>query len=724
MKRNVFLYIDGVKADLGEDTLVLFNYEREEQGNPTVVKNSYSQQVTLPATPTNNGIFQFHRPDRVTGSGFDPIARTPFQIFSEAGEIVESGYVKLEEVKRTPAGVASYRCTLYGGLGGFFYSLMYNDDGTKKTLADLSIDGDWIGDGSTGESSMSDYSLITMSMGGDMMNAVYEAWRYLAEDSTYFPFGYETDYWFYGFINFAPAYNGLPECKFGADKAIYAVGDTTLTTWNGIYTGATVSGVQYTPRYNDGVILLEMEEDHTEWQMQDLRWYLQRPVVNIYRLLTLIASEYNTGEYTLVLDSGFFNTSNYYLKYGWMTLPMVDRDNIDDFLGDFADFFAGTASPAEYLIGFAKTFGLVFDYDAPTKTVTLMRRNEYYSGGDEHDISSRICGDITIKPTLMDAKHYIWQTSESVGEFVEEYEKKYGRVYGSQWVNTGYDFDADQKEVLDTVYRGAADARETDGWFQSFPASVDSSTGEVYQYYFKFSVGSKVTWKLWNTSGNVTSQDFEITVIPTWDAFSYNLGQSYMDFTDRLQLHGADNSAEDGDNVLCFFKYMEDLPAAYDSSDNVLYRTEFHLSTDTDTMLALNDGEPCWNVCLDGDSVMSLDQLPCFTRYAYNLLLEMGDPLEVAVQATDAPASNKNIYTYYWKDYIEDRFDKDTKVVTCKVDFTGMNVTQSLLRDFWWFDNCWWVLNKIKNYSMTTFDPVECEFVQVQDKDNYTNGQS
>ena len=25
--------------------------------------------------------------------------------------------------------------------------------------------------------------------------------------------------------------------------------------------------------------------------------------------------------------------------------------------------------------------------------------------------------------------------------------------------------------------------------------------------------------------------------------------------------------------------------------------------------------------------------------------------------------------------------------------------------------------------SLTTYDPVECEFVQVQDKDNYLNGQ-
>ena len=34
-----------------------------------------------------------------------------------------------------------------------------------------------------------------------------------------------------------------------------------------------------------------------------------------------------------------------------------------------------------------------------------------------------------------------------------------------------------------------------------------------------------------------------------------------------------------------------------------------------------------------------------------------------------------------------------------------------------------WVLNKITNYSLTTWDTAECEFVQVRDMDNYMNGQ-
>ena len=70
-----------------------------------------------------------------------------------------------------------------------------------------------------------------------------------------------------------------------------------------------------------------------------------------------------------------------------------------------------------------------------------------------------------------------------------------------------------------------------------------------------------------------------------------------------------------------------------------------------------------------------------------------------------------------------DRYDENNKRVTLRVDLSGLQVGQNLLRRFWWWQGSLWVLNKISNYSLTTFDPAECEFIQVRDKDNYLNGQ-
>ena len=66
----------------------------------------------------------------------------------------------------------------------------------------------------------------------------------------------------------------------------------------------------------------------------------------------------------------------------------------------------------------------------------------------------------------------------------------------------------------------------------------------------------------------------------------------------------------------------------------------------------------------------------------------------------------------------------DTKVMTCKVDLRGLQVGQDLLRNFYYFEGCWWVLNQIKNYVVGGDDLTECEFIKVNDKTNYTNGQT
>ena len=103
--------------------------------------------------------------------------------------------------------------------------------------------------------------------------------------------------------------------------------------------------------------------------------------------------------------------------------------------------------------------------------------------------------------------------------------------------------------------------------------------------------------------------------------------------------------------------------------------------------------------------------------------LDFGVPRQLDIPAV-AYDPESTLYETAWKAYISDRYDVNTKVMTCRVDFSGIQVSQELLRKFYWYDNSIWVLNAIRNYSLTTYDPVECEFVQVQDKSNYLNGQT
>ena len=118
MRRKIELYIAGALADLSDQGLVLFNYAMTDLTKPTAVKNSYSKTVTLPGTPANDAIFSHaYRVDRAwEAEQFNPLTRTPFDIYDERGEILQSGYLKLDKVTRK-GRTHTYTVSLYGGFG-------------------------------------------------------------------------------------------------------------------------------------------------------------------------------------------------------------------------------------------------------------------------------------------------------------------------------------------------------------------------------------------------------------------------------------------------------------------------------------------------------------------------------------------------------------------------------------------------------------------------------
>lgn len=698
MRRKIELYINGMKADTSGQSFILFNYARESLDNPAVVKNSYSQSISLPGTATNDVIFGgLERLDHTQsqGASFRTLQKMPFKIFNELGEVLESGYVKLNTI--TKKGTShTYEIALFGGLGGFFYNLMYNSEGEKMSLADLQFNL---------------YGLVggtnrTMRISKDTISA---AWDVLA--------GLDSDDLF-SLINFAPAYNGIPEGKFGADKAVCqpygsGMGYPNLYNANGSYSAKQGA---------NGAILVEMEKPHTEWEVQDLRSYLQRPVISIKKLMEALQLRANTGDYTFVLDPAWID-GNIWYDNGWMTLPLLDTTQSDPSQFEFGELLRGTASPAEYLIGFAKMFGLVFVTDSATNTITLMSRDRFYSDGSAVvDLTDRLDVDsVKVGVYPMDAKFYIWD-AETVGEFCKEYESKYGRSFGSAWVNTGYDFNADQKKVLEGLpYKGAADALESSINFQVFGGNADDM-GAYTNYLLKFALTEKVSWKLYGTDaeGRETSQDYEPSA--GWLApFRYSGDNTYNDFLPKVQLHAEEQKPEDGSGVLLFFEGMTPLPT-FDVGGIGIASVDFHLSDDSDEMLLLNGGEPCWDVSVGGDNILPVSVLPSFRRWHFNsaglnATFDFGDVRETATG--EVFVSGKGLYPGFWEGYITDRYDEDTRVLTCKVDLKGMKVDDSLLRKFFYYDGCLWVLNKISNYSLTTYDLAECEFIKVQDKSNY-----
>ena len=73
----------------------------------------------------------------------------------------------------------------------------------------------------------------------------------------------------------------------------------------------------------DSFVLGSMEKEYTEWDMGDLRSYMQRPALRFRKLLEAICNPENNGGFTVNLDNTFFNDNNPYYNNAYLTLPLL-----------------------------------------------------------------------------------------------------------------------------------------------------------------------------------------------------------------------------------------------------------------------------------------------------------------------------------------------------------------------------------------------------------------
>lgn len=379
-----------------------------------------------------------------------------------------------------------------------------------------------------------------------------------------------------------------------------------------------------------------------------------------------------------------------------------------------------TMTPAEFLLSYSKTFGLSYTYDKGSKTVSLLTRNSLYTE-DVVDIEDRIdrSKDIKTTPLVSESKWLSFASGELEGEFVEFYKKKYGREYGAQRVNTGYDFNADTTDVLESSeFAGGAEVLEKSIYFNN----VTSPTGDLAGRLRICStfLNGQASYKLFlNGTDPDTSIDMEgITPDGTATVRPFNSDLPSYDVIPKLQCHTDDESATDGFGVLLFLRGS----IADDEAAATAY-ARFIITDDSSAMYDLNGG-PCWEL----SNGIAASDMPIFGRHWLNgneieQTMDFGIPAEIDIPnlSVDSEAA---IYTRYWQKYIEDMYNVDTRICSAYVDFRGIQVGEELLRKFFFFDGAIWRLNGISNYSLTTVGTTQCEFVKVMDTSAYTDGQN
>ena len=374
-------------------------------------------------------------------------------------------------------------------------------------------------------------------------------------------------------------------------------------------------------------------------------------------------------------------------------------------------------TPADYLLSFCKLFGLYFLKESNSKKVHIMTRDTFYQTGNTVDLEELIDrgNDTNISPIAFDMKWYDFKYENVGGEFYEKYLNTYGREYGIQRVNTGYDFNADNKNLLDgNIFKSAVQGTQKSQYMMC-PINM-LPTGNMPTYALQ-----GFSYDLYNSGGTATT----IKV----DASPFNkepLGDVlYYDAFSKVQFEDDERKGVDGKNVLVLFN--GNMNTSNSGGTNINY----FITDDLEAMSSLNDGKPCWiytqgEYSKTGNRIAYMTStLPRFGRYIINYgsgyitrSMDFGEPKELYIpNATTRPEST--IYYSYWKNFISDMYDINTRVLECYVVLKD-KPNPVWLRRFYWFDNSIWRLNKITDWNAAGFNTTKMEFVKVQDRQNYT----
>lgn len=560
-----------------ESISVLFQRQRTDYTNPTIVRNSFTKTIKLPGVKGNDAIFDdLWRPDKYIGSnhyGFNPSKREPFTLLKD-GNLIEKGYVKLNNIVWN-GHFREYEITLYGELGNLLYGLSYNIDDTTDevsplTLADLDYD-----------------------FNGFIINKelIEDAWKRLDGDSSVSG----DEYKIFDTINFMVSYDGVPQANnFDPKKVWCSVDRNAAVFWKDVYynansgsfpntitdDGVTYSYVSTRLTYmdpDDHYGLLDLKKEMSVLEARDFRSYLLRPVLNISKLFDAIGNYIETKYgYTLDLSDPFFST--YEFSSTWMTLSMLYEINPDVETGTVftkRQLLSNTSSPASYLISYCKTYGIYLDVDYFSKKLVLTRLPNFFDGDKVKDLIVDTSRQVKINPLSFDKASYTFDFGDGDGEFLKKYKDTYGIQYGSKKVNTGYRFDASTSPYIDNnVFRTAVDSIDQSAYYR-YPYGVKS--GNLFTYPTALmDEANAPTYKLFDLStfstlGEVKTYDGEMRAhfYPNLSGTAYSIAncgyqfnqvwwaglrpEVWQDAWPKVQLHSEDNKGVDGKDILVRF---------------------------------------------------------------------------------------------------------------------------------------------------------------------------
>ena len=122
-----------------------------------------------------------------------------------------------------------------------------------------------------------------------------------------------------------------------------------------------------------------------------------------------------------------------------------------------------------------------------------------------------------------------------------------------------------------------------------------------------------------------------------------------------------------------------------------------------------------------GKAAIVTKKIPVFNNHFYNAENKSYYWINYGISNNDMTydkkVNNYSLFDLCWFSYINDVYSQNNKI--CKIKYRLTEHPYDAMKQFYMFDNSIWALNTITNYKPGYAKFTDCEFIKVQNKNNY-----
>lgn len=331
----------------------------------------------------------------------------------------------------------------------------------------------------------------------------------------------------------------------------------------------------------------------------------------------------------------------------------------------FNDLWNNEFSPFSEIIKYCKIFRIAISVDDVNKTIKYTRQNTYFNSYEIFDWTDKIdlSKDYTIKPVSFENKYVLFNYEKCDFKGQEDYQKRFGYIYGEKVLNTNYNFNSETKNLFEKekVYTSINNSDNVLSWTSLYNNKqiVYTNSGELF----------------------VLCKDKD-------DKYKKQFGNYF------------------------FFQGLATFSTQSPMRSVVI--------TD-DSDLQLDNNIRCYGQTWNYTNVSTYPKLTTIcTDNGQKKLCIFNKPSTTYSTAQDF-TNAKGIYDIFWKNYLDERYNIQNKIMTCYLRLSKTDFVNFKFSNFVKIGNMLYFVNKIYDFNVDSNEPTKVDLISIQDINGYMN---